>query len=130
MRGVSVSKKNRQEFSQARNQQSDKAAFIAAASQYKRRSPPQTPEQIAQTERAQRTAQEQSAAQAVRDWPGSLAERRDFWQLWGRPLTNEVNGETTPRVLAHSNRLLSTGTRLANHRIRERLCNYHEGRRP
>lgn len=73
-----MSKKNRQEFSQARNQQSDKAAFIAAASQYKRRSPPQTPEQIAQTERAQRTAQEQSAAQAVRDWPGSLAERRGF----------------------------------------------------
>ena len=73
-----MSKKNRQEFSQARDQQSDNAAFIAVASQHKRKSPSRTPEEIVQMERAERAAQEKSASYAVAGWPESLAEYRGF----------------------------------------------------
>jgi hypothetical protein len=70
-----MSKKNRAELSQARIHQSDRETFNASVIQYRRSSPSQTPEEIARIERA---AQEKSAAQAVRDWPESLAEKRGF----------------------------------------------------
>jgi hypothetical protein len=57
-----MSKKNRQEFSQAKNRQSDSEAF-----------------------NTERVAQEQSATYAAATWPASLAERRgfDFARLTG-----------------------------------------------
>lgn len=89
-----MSKKNRQEFSQARDQQSDKAAFIAVASQYKRQSPPRTPEETAQMERAERAAQDKSASYAAASWPESLAECR------GRQLARLTNGDHGMAVAA------------------------------
>jgi hypothetical protein len=73
-----MSKKTRMEFSQARDRQSDKAAFTAVASQPKRKSPSRTPEDVVQMERAERAAQEKSASYAASGWPESLAEYRGF----------------------------------------------------
>jgi hypothetical protein len=63
-----MSKKNRQEFSQAKNHQSNREAFNAAVVQH-----------------SERAAQEKSASYAAASWPDSLAERRgfDFARLTG-----------------------------------------------
>lgn len=82
-----MSKKTRIELSQAKNHQSDRAAFIAVASQYKRQSPPRTPEETAQMKRAERAAQDKSASYAAASWPESLAECR------GRQLARLTNGD-------------------------------------
>jgi len=85
-----MSKKGRREVLEAR---SDREAFIAVASQYKQKLPPQTPEEISRIERA---AQEKSASYAVRDWPECLAERQGF------KLAQLTNGNQAMAVAAAS----------------------------
>jgi hypothetical protein len=86
-----MSKKSRKEVSEA---QSDRAAFMAVASQHKRQSPPRTPEEIVQIERAERAAQDKSASYAAASWPESLAECR------GRRFARLTNGDHGGAVAA------------------------------
>ena len=84
-----MSKKTRMEFSQAKNHESDRETFNAAVVQYKRKSSPRTPAEIAEMERIERAEQEKSASIAARDWPPCFADQlgAEFARL-----TNGVHG--------------------------------------